>query len=94
MTRDELGLTSSSISKRIARGALTRRYPGVYSYGRGELSPEARWMAAVLACGEGAALGHLSSVALFDCSRWPIEEPQSSAALPSTTNAWGWIPST
>ncbi len=75
MTRDELGLTSSSISKRIARGALTRRYPGVYSYGRGELSPEARWMAAVLACGEGAALGHLSSVALFDCSRWPIEEP-------------------
>ena len=32
-------------------------------------------MAAVLACGEGAALAHLSSVALFDCSRWPIGEP-------------------
>ena len=75
VTRDELGLTSSSISKRIARGALTRRYPGVYSYGRGELSPEAQWMAAVLACGEGAALAHLSSVMLFECSRWPMSEP-------------------
>ncbi|MDA0173004.1 hypothetical protein OJ998_28135 [Solirubrobacter taibaiensis] len=59
----------------MARGTLTRRYPGVYSYGRGELSPEARWMAAVLACGEGAALAHLSSVLRFDCSRWPVGEP-------------------
>jgi hypothetical protein len=70
-----LGLSRAGLSGRVARGALTRRYPGVYSYGRGELSPEARWMAAVLACGEGAALAHLSSVMLFGCSRWPIEEP-------------------
>ncbi|MDA0170738.1 endonuclease domain-containing protein [Solirubrobacter taibaiensis] len=75
MTRDELRLTPSAISKRVARGALTRRYPGVYSYGRGELSDEAQWRAAVLACGEGAALAHLSSVVLFDCSRWPVGEP-------------------
>ncbi len=32
-------------------------------------------MAAVLACGEGAALAHLSSVMLFECSRWPMSEP-------------------
>ena len=47
----------------------------MYSYGRGELSTEAQWMAAVLACGEGAALAHLSSVMLFECSRWPMGEP-------------------
>jgi len=75
VTRDDLGLSRSGISRQVARGALTRRYPGVYTYGRGELSPEAQWMAAVLACGEGAALAHLSSVMLFGCSRWPIEEP-------------------
>ena len=75
MCRDELDLSRNGISRRVARGALTRRYPGVYSYGRGELSPEAGWMAAVLACGEGAALAHLSSVMLFECSRWPMSEP-------------------
>lgn len=75
VTRDELGLTSSSISKRVARGTLTRRYPGVYSYGRGELSAEAGWMAAILACGPGAALAHLSVAELFEASRWPADPP-------------------
>ena len=70
-----MGLSRAGLSGRVARGALTRRYPGVYSYGRGELSTEAQWMAAVLACGEGAALAHLSSVMLFDCCRWPMGEP-------------------
>jgi hypothetical protein len=59
----------------VARGALTRRYPGVYSYGRGELSPKAAWMAAVLACGDGAALAHLSVTELLRLSRWPTEDP-------------------
>jgi hypothetical protein len=75
VTRGELDLTSSAITKRVARGALTRRYPGVYSYGRGDLSRETRWMAAILACGEGAALAHLSLAELFELSRWPAEPP-------------------
>jgi hypothetical protein len=75
VTRDELGLSRNGISRRVARGALTRRYPGVYSYGRGELSPRTRWMAAVLACGEGAALAHLSLAELLRLSRWPTEDP-------------------
>jgi hypothetical protein len=75
VTRGELGLSPSAISKRVARGALTRRYPGVYSYGRGALSAEAQWMAAVLACGEGAVLGHSSLAALLRVSRWPSTEP-------------------
>ena len=32
-------------------------------------------MAAVLACGEGAVLSHLSAAALFNVSRWPDDGP-------------------
>jgi hypothetical protein len=75
VTRDELGLSRNGISKRVARGTLTQRHPGVYSYGRGDLSTEAAWMAAILACGRGAALAHLSVAELFHLSRWPASEP-------------------
>jgi hypothetical protein len=69
------GLGTSAISKRVARGVLVRRYPGVYSYGPGELSPEAQAMAAVLAAGQGAVLAHLSTAALFRTSRFPAPLP-------------------
>jgi Protein of unknown function (DUF559) len=63
------GLTSAAISKRVARGALRRWYPGVYSYGPAELSREAEWMAAVLAAGDGAVLSHRSAAALWEIRR-------------------------
>jgi hypothetical protein len=69
------GLSTSAISKRVARGALYRRYPGVYSYGPGELSPEAQAMAAVLAAGLGAVLGVLSAAKLWRTSRFPDPIP-------------------
>jgi hypothetical protein len=69
------GLSPSAISKRVARGALYRRYPGVYSYGPGELSGEAQAMAAVLAAGQGAVLNHLSAAALWKTSRFRTELP-------------------
>ena len=59
----------------VARGALYRRYPGVYSYGPGELSAEAQAMAAVLAAGPGAVLAHLSVATLFRTSRFPAPIP-------------------
>src|SRR4051794_9000900 len=67
-TRDLLaeGLTHSAISRRVARGRLVRRHPGVYSFAPGELSRDATWMAAVLACGEGAMLGLLSATEFWD----------------------------
>jgi hypothetical protein len=77
-TRAELlssGLTRGAISKRVARGALIRRYPGVYSFGPGELSPEVRAMAAVLAAGPGAVLAHLAAAALWRTSRFPAPIP-------------------
>src|SRR3954447_14792398 len=63
------GLTASAISKRVARGAMRRWYPGVYSYGPSALSREAEWVAAVLAAGDGAVLSHRSAAALWDLPR-------------------------
>jgi hypothetical protein len=63
------GLSRQAIAKRVRGGALVRRFPGVYSYGPGELSREALWLAATLAVGEGAALGHLSVGELLQVSR-------------------------
>ena len=38
-----------------------RRYRGVYAVGHVPDTPEARWIAAVMACGRGAALSHLDA---------------------------------
>lgn len=44
-------------------GRLHRVHRGVYALGHAALSQEARWLAAVLAAGEGAALSHLPAAA-------------------------------
>jgi len=60
-----LGFTSEAIKHRIAVGRLHPTYRGVYSVGRPLTSNFARWMAAVLACGDGAVLSHSSAAALW-----------------------------
>jgi hypothetical protein len=60
-----LGFTSSAVKHRIRTGRLRPIYRGVYSVGRAELSRRGGWMAAVLSCGEGAFLTHLSAAALY-----------------------------
>ena len=76
MTTAELvaaGLTGSAIGKRVARDALRRWYAGVYSYGPGDLSREAEWMAAVLAAGGDAVLSHRSAAALWEIWRGVLD---------------------
>jgi very-short-patch-repair endonuclease len=70
VTRDQLtrlGITRHGIQHRIARGRLHPVSRGVYAVGRPELTPQGRWMAAVLACGGPgiAAISHSSAAALF-----------------------------
>ena len=60
-----LGFTPGAIRHRLAEGRLHRVWRGVYAVGRPELGRHGRWMAAVLACGEGAALSHESAVELY-----------------------------
>jgi very-short-patch-repair endonuclease len=54
----ELGLRPSAIRMRAAAGRLHRTFHGVYSISPVWPSVKARWMAAVLACGPGAALSY------------------------------------
>lgn len=60
----ELGLTRRMIEFRLATGALIRLHPGVYALGHRRLRREGDWLAAVLACGPGAALSHRDAAAL------------------------------
>jgi very-short-patch-repair endonuclease/predicted transcriptional regulator of viral defense system len=61
-----LGFGRRSIEHRVARGRLFRVGLGVYAVGWPALSQKRQWMAAVLAGGEGAALGHRSAAALWE----------------------------
>jgi very-short-patch-repair endonuclease len=70
----ELGLTKSAIAKRAKRGRLHRIHRGVYAVGHQGLSDEARWMAAVLACGSGAVLSHGAAAVHWGLLR-PLDGP-------------------
>jgi hypothetical protein len=60
-----LGFSPKAIKHRVRTGRLHPVLRGVYAVGRPRLSREGRWMAAVLACGPGAALSHRSAAALW-----------------------------
>jgi Protein of unknown function (DUF559) len=60
-----LGFGSRSIEHRIRSGRLHPVERGIYAVGWPQLTEKRRWMAAVLACGEGAALSHRSAAALL-----------------------------
>jgi hypothetical protein len=58
------GISATAIQRRVRKGALLPEYPGVYRVGHRAPSVEARYLAAVRACAEGALLsgraaGHL-----------------------------------
>jgi very-short-patch-repair endonuclease len=50
----------------LPAGRLHRLHTGVYAVGHPVLGRRGRWMAAVLACGPGAALSHASAAALWE----------------------------
>jgi very-short-patch-repair endonuclease len=62
----ELELSDGTIRGMLRRRDLRPLYRGVYALGHASLRPEGRWLAAVLACGPGAALSHRSAAALMD----------------------------
>lgn len=59
-----LGLSSAGVRTRVAAGRLHRIHQGVYAVGRPDVTIKGRWMAAVLACGDGALLSHQSAATL------------------------------
>jgi very-short-patch-repair endonuclease len=68
LTRSDLlrlGFTEKGIKHRVASGRLHPLAVGLYAVGRPELTPHGRWMAAVLVCGDDAALSHRSAAELW-----------------------------
>jgi len=70
------GLSSKQVAHRLRTGRLVPLHRGVYAVGHRRLTAEGVWLAAVLACGEGAVLSHRDAAALHGLGRWnrgPIE---------------------
>jgi hypothetical protein len=60
-----LGFSKRAIEHRVRYGRLHPVARGIYAVGWPQPTRERRWMAAVLACGNGAALSHRSAAALW-----------------------------
>jgi predicted transcriptional regulator of viral defense system len=72
VNRDQLrslGFSDSAIDRRSRSGSLHRLHAGVYAVGHPLVSQHGRWLAAVLACGEGAVLSGRSAAALHGLRR-------------------------
>ena len=78
VTRSELlaaGLTRREIERRRERGYLIVEFPGVYRVGHRAPSEEARYMAAVKACGKGAVLSGPAAGWLYGLTRGEAPPP-------------------
>jgi very-short-patch-repair endonuclease len=73
VTRAQLvaaGLTTDVVDHRLKLGRLIAVHRGVYAVGHLPPSPQAKAMAAVLACGPNALLSHRSAAALYGLIRY------------------------
>ena len=83
VTRAQLlraGVTVHEITHRLRVGALLQEHRGVYRVGHRAPSLEARYLAAVLACGDGARLSGPAAAHLLGLLKGPV--PQSEVTTP------------
>jgi len=79
LSLDELkacGLTSKAVAVRVRNGRLHPVHRCVYAVGHPNLSLDARFLAAVKACGSGAVLSHFAAAAHWDLIRWDDRHPE------------------
>ena len=82
VTRAQLlsaGMTHDEIRHRMGTGALIRVHRGVYRVGHAAPSVEARYMAAVLACGDGAVLSGRAAAYLLGVLKGEPPPPEVTA---------------
>src|SRR5918994_4585945 len=82
VTRAQLlaaGLTLDEIRHRLQSGALLREYRGVYRVGHRAPSVEARYLAAVWACGEKAVLSGRAAAHLLGLLKGAAPAPEVTA---------------
>ena len=66
-----VGLSGRAIKSRLTRRILVPLHRGVYAFGHRQLRIEGRWLAAVLAAGDGAVLSHRDAAALHGMRKTP-----------------------
>jgi very-short-patch-repair endonuclease len=79
VTRRQLlaaGISRQEIADRLTTGALLRDYPGVYRVGHRAPSVEARYLATVRACGDGALLSGPAAAHLWGLLKGPAPAPE------------------
>ncbi|HUR86450.1 MAG TPA: type IV toxin-antitoxin system AbiEi family antitoxin domain-containing protein [Solirubrobacteraceae bacterium] len=70
------GVSATMISRRVRDGRLHRVHRGVYAVGHAALTIRARFVAAVLACGDQAVLSHRAAAVYWGFERWEDREPE------------------
>ncbi|MDX6640118.1 MAG: hypothetical protein QOF12_1129 [Solirubrobacteraceae bacterium] len=70
------GFTRESIARRVRSGLLHREFRGIYRVGHRAPSLEARYLAAVLSSGDGAALSGLAAAFLLGLIRGAAPMPE------------------
>jgi very-short-patch-repair endonuclease len=84
VTRTQLlaaGVTAQEIRDRVRSGALLREHRGVYRVGHRAPSVEARYLAAVFACGDDACLSGRAAAHLFGLIKGHAPPPEVSTPL-------------
>ena len=82
VTRSELlrvGIGVAQIKRRVRLGTLLREHPGVYRVGHRAPSVEARYLAAVRACGPGALLSGRAAGYLLGLLKGTPPQPEVTA---------------
>jgi hypothetical protein len=79
VTRPQLlnaGVSRTQIQRRLQNGGLLPAYPGVYWVGHREGNAQARYRAAVLACGDGAVLSGKAAAHLWAIFKGSLPKPE------------------
>jgi predicted transcriptional regulator of viral defense system len=74
-----LGIGARAVQLRAETGRLRRVHRGVYAVGGAVVPREGRWLAAVLACGEGAVLSHVSAAVHWNLLQYDAPRPEVTA---------------
>lgn len=81
-----LGIPATAIDYRVKAGRLRVVHRGVYAIGHRRPDARARWMGAVLACGEGSLLSWPAAGSLWDMAGYPsridVTTPRSGGTGP------------
>lgn len=73
------GVSKAEIEHRLGTGSLLREYKGIYRVGHRAPNVEARYLAAVLACGDSAVLIGPAAGRLYELTRGLFPEPHVAA---------------